>query len=88
MLYSFDDADAPSTHQTQYFEMFGNRGIYHNGWSAVTIHKILAQRRGNRAIRSSTTTRGSFMTAAPTFRKRSMWPRRIRANWLNCSGCS
>ena len=40
MLYSFDDADAPERHDTQYFEMFCNRGIYHQGWSAVTRHSI------------------------------------------------
>ncbi|MFZ0014366.1 MAG: arylsulfatase [Acidimicrobiia bacterium] len=39
MLYSFNDADAPEKHDLQYFEMFGNRGIYHKGWSAVTKHK-------------------------------------------------
>jgi arylsulfatase len=39
MLYSFDDAKAPERHDTQYFEMFGNRGIYHKGWSAVTHHR-------------------------------------------------
>ncbi len=39
MLYSFDDANAAERHTTQYFEMFGNRGIYHNGWTAVTKHR-------------------------------------------------
>ena len=39
MLYTFQDADAPERHDLQYFEMFGNRGIYHRGWSAVTKHK-------------------------------------------------
>jgi arylsulfatase len=39
MLYAFDDADAPERHDLQYFEMFGNRGIYHRGWSAVTKHR-------------------------------------------------
>ncbi len=39
MLYSFNDASAPGRHQTQYFEMMGNRGIYHNGWTAVTKHR-------------------------------------------------
>jgi arylsulfatase len=38
MLYSFDDADAPERHDTQYFEMACNRGIYHRGWTAVTRH--------------------------------------------------
>jgi len=39
MLYSFNDAKAGERHETQYFEMFGNRGIYHKGWTAVTRHK-------------------------------------------------
>jgi arylsulfatase A-like enzyme len=39
MLYSFNDATAPERHETQYFEMFCNRGIYHKGWSAVTKHR-------------------------------------------------
>ncbi|MFN8496475.1 MAG: arylsulfatase [Anaerolineae bacterium] len=38
MHYSFDDASAPERHETQYFEMFVNRGIYHKGWTAVTRH--------------------------------------------------
>jgi len=40
MNYSFDDAEAADTHTTQYFEMFVNRGIYHNGWTAVTKHSL------------------------------------------------
>ena len=39
MMYSFDDATAPEQRETQYFEMFGNRGIYHKGWTAVTKHR-------------------------------------------------
>ena len=39
MNYSFDDANAPDTHKTQYFEMAGNRAIYHDGWFAGTVHK-------------------------------------------------
>jgi arylsulfatase len=38
MGYTFDAADAPGRHETQYFEMFCNRGIYHEGWTAVTRH--------------------------------------------------
>ena len=38
MLYAFDDAKAADRHETQYFEMFCNRGIYHKGWTAVTRH--------------------------------------------------
>jgi arylsulfatase len=39
MAYAFNDAAAADRHETQYFEMFGNRGIYHKGWTAVTRHK-------------------------------------------------
>jgi arylsulfatase len=38
MMYTFADADAPDQRTTQYFEMCGNRGIYHEGWMAVTRH--------------------------------------------------
>ena len=40
MVPTFDDADAPEHRETQYFEMFVNRGIYHKGWTAVTRHSI------------------------------------------------
>jgi arylsulfatase A-like enzyme len=39
MLYGFNSPAEPERHDLQYFEMFGNRGIYHRGWSAVTKHK-------------------------------------------------
>ena len=39
MLPMLRDGDAPETHTVQYFEMFGNRGIYHQGWTAVTKHR-------------------------------------------------
>ena len=39
MLYSFREPEAPERHDLQYFEMFGNRGIYSKGWSAVTKHR-------------------------------------------------
>jgi arylsulfatase A-like enzyme len=38
MAPSFGDASAPEVRETQYFEMFCNRGIYHKGWTAVTRH--------------------------------------------------
>ncbi len=40
MLYSFDEPHAADHHETQYFEMFVNRGIYYKGWTAVTRHSI------------------------------------------------
>ena len=39
MLSSFNDAKAPENHLTQYFEMFGNRGVYSEGWLAGTVHR-------------------------------------------------
>jgi arylsulfatase A-like enzyme len=40
MAYCFDDAGAAEARETQYFEMFCNRGIYHKGWTAVTRHSV------------------------------------------------
>jgi arylsulfatase A-like enzyme len=40
MIPSFDDPAAPEHRETQYFEMFVNRGVYHRGWTAVTRHSI------------------------------------------------
>jgi arylsulfatase len=39
LLYSFDDPRAKDRHTTQYFEIAGNRAIYHDGWLARTIHR-------------------------------------------------
>jgi arylsulfatase len=39
LAYSFNDAQAPEKHTVQYFEMFGNRGLYHDGWYARTVHR-------------------------------------------------
>ncbi|MGW6692541.1 arylsulfatase [Rhodococcus sp. NPDC054953] len=39
MNYTFTDAAAPDRHTTQYFEIYGNRGIYDHGWTAVTLHR-------------------------------------------------
>jgi arylsulfatase len=38
MKYAFNKADAPTNHPEQYYELFGNRAIYKDGWKAVTIH--------------------------------------------------
>jgi arylsulfatase len=40
MVSTFGDAKAPERHTTQYFEMFGNRAVYSDGWFAGTIHKL------------------------------------------------
>lgn len=43
---TFDDPDAPEVRTTQYYEMFGCRGLYHQGWKAVTYHEIQADEPG------------------------------------------
>src|SRR5678809_956648 len=48
MIYSFDDAKAAERHETQYFEMFCNRGIYHKGWTAVTRHRTPWEMKGGK----------------------------------------
>jgi arylsulfatase len=50
MVYSFEDADALDRHTTQYFEMFGNRAIYHEGWFARTIHKAPWEQQPRRGL--------------------------------------
>jgi arylsulfatase A-like enzyme len=50
MIYSFDDAKADERHGTQYFEMFGNRAIYHDGWFARTIHKAPWEKHPRRGL--------------------------------------
>ncbi|HLF30994.1 MAG TPA: arylsulfatase [Xanthomonadales bacterium] len=39
LAYTFDDAEAANRHLTQYFEIMGNRAIYHDGWLAGTVHR-------------------------------------------------
>ena len=40
MLYAAENAEAEDQHKTQYFEMFGNRAIYHEGWLARVVHRV------------------------------------------------
>ena len=50
MLYSFNDAQAAERHETQYFEILGNRGIYHKGWAAVTKHATPWELMGRKTV--------------------------------------
>ncbi|XHH07554.1 MAG: arylsulfatase [Candidatus Bathyarchaeia archaeon] len=50
MAYSFDDIEALDRHDVQYFEMFGNRGIYYKGWTAVTKHRTPWQLVGQQTV--------------------------------------
>ena len=42
MRYTFDDQSAPSARQTQFYAMLGSRGIWHDGWKAITTHPTLS----------------------------------------------
>jgi arylsulfatase len=44
--YAFDEPEAPERHTTQYYEMFGCRAIYHEGWKAVVYHPIQDEQPG------------------------------------------
>src|ERR1700730_6118997 len=50
MFYTFADAKAKDRHKTQYFEIFGNRGIYHDGWLAHTVHRAAWEMKPRRPL--------------------------------------
>ena len=87
MLYSFNDAKAAERHETQYFEMFGNRGIYHKGWTAVTKHGtpwVLVGPKDRAARRRRLGTLRHQQGLEPGERSR---PSRCRRSCMNCSVC-
>jgi arylsulfatase len=53
LAYTFDDATARERHSTQYFEVAGNRAIYHEGWYARTIHKAPWERKPRRTLQDN-----------------------------------
>ena len=77
MLYSFNDAKTPERHEVQYFEMFGNRGIYYKGWSAVTKHRTPWVDRRQRS-RLSIRITGNCTMAARTGARHTTYPSRCR----------
>jgi arylsulfatase len=50
LAYTFANAKAPSTHTTQYFEIFGNRAIYNDGWLAGTVHRAAWETKPRRSL--------------------------------------
>jgi arylsulfatase len=50
MVYTFADAQAKDRRKTQYFEIFGNRGIYHDGWLANTVHRAAWESKPRRPL--------------------------------------
>ncbi len=97
MAYTFDQANAskPSTRKTQYFEMVGNRGLYHDGWIASTDGWMPPPRRPPRPgpwarprCPRSLTTNGNSTTSAKTIRNTTTSPPRIPPSSRNCRPCS
>jgi arylsulfatase A-like enzyme len=54
MVYTFDDAKAEGRHKTQYFEIFGNRAIYADGWFAGTVHRAPWEQKPRAALAEDT----------------------------------
>jgi arylsulfatase len=54
MVYTFDDPVAKDRHTTQYFEILSNRGIYHDGWLAGTVHRAPWEPTPRAALRDDT----------------------------------
>lgn len=50
LVYAFGDANAKERHTTQYFEIAGNRAVYHEGWYARTIHRAPWEREPRRPL--------------------------------------
>jgi hypothetical protein len=72
MAYTFDDAKAPDARVAQYFEMFGNRALYHDRWVAECRHGKLPWQTSGSA--SSTQIPGSFTPSKRTSRRRTTLP--------------
>jgi arylsulfatase A-like enzyme len=76
MVYTFADAKAKERHTTQYFEIAGNRAIYHDGWFARTSTRPPGSQAAPRCSR--TTPPGSSTTRATTSAWPTTSPRRTR----------
>jgi arylsulfatase A-like enzyme len=85
MVYTFADAKAADRRKTQYFEIFGNRGIYHDGWLA---HPSTAPRGKPNPDDRCSKTNGSFTTSRRTSVRQTTSPRSIPKNFANFKGCS
>ena len=85
MAYSFEYAGAAERRTTQYFEMMGNRGIYHQGWTAVTKHRT-PWVTGVAQLRGSTTTSGSSTTRTPTGARSTTSRPNNPASWRSFNG--
>jgi arylsulfatase A-like enzyme len=85
MAYSFDDADAQDRHAVQYFEFADNRGLYHQGWTAVTKHRTPWEPEGPSP---STTTSGELYDTTTDWTQAHDLAAEQRRSCMSCSGCS
>ena len=83
--YTFDDAKAKSRRTTQYFEMFVNRGIYHDGWMASALSFPPWQ--SDRGAFDPDTRSGSFTTSTRTSARPTTSLRQIRKSCASCRTC-
>ena len=86
MLYSFNDANAAERRETQYFEMAGNRGIYHKGWTAVTRHRTPWETGRVQLPAFDDDVFGNCTTPPRTGASRRTWQRRTQKSCTICSG--
>jgi arylsulfatase A-like enzyme len=86
LAYTFDkaNADAPSPHHTQYFEMLGVQGLYNDGWILSAVPIRAPWQLDTKAVQIPPAPSSSSCTnSARTGRSTPMWPRRIRARCRN-----
>ena len=87
MAYSFNDARAAERHETQYFEMAGNRGIYHKGWTARDSPSHAVDNRSRQAAGRSTMMSGSSTTPRSDWSQaKDIVERESRKARTNCNG--
>jgi arylsulfatase A-like enzyme len=82
VVYTFDNPKPKSVHRTQYFEMFGNRAIYSDGWVAATTPPILpwvASGDNSKAERFDVSLRPSLTKAAPSSPTILVWSASLKA---------
>ena len=92
MAYTFDkaNANAPSTRSTQYFEMFGNRAIYHDGWIAATTPPAAPWLMGTAKMPDDLVNgyKWELYNIAKDYSENNDWPPRCPTSCARCSSSS
>ena len=90
MAYTFDkaNANAPSKRDTQYFEMFANRAIYHDGWIAATTPPAAPWPWQLARCPTSTIIPGNSITSGMIIPRATTSQRRCRISSRKCRLCS